>query len=187
MGAPTSPVLSNICLLNLDEQLTTWANKNNILYTRFADDLTFSSSKKINTSSFIFIQETLSQQSLNINPSKFKQFNHNDKKEVTGLCIGKKVTISKKFKLEVIKDIDYFKDLNTHRYHYQTLYADENEKRTSVLKFARQAIEGKLNFISFVMGKHNKVYVHLKEKYRTAKKMNGGISAHGYHLIQSAK
>ncbi|WP_317178479.1 reverse transcriptase family protein [Pectobacterium sp. HCp5_1] len=42
-GAPTSPLLSNICSIKLDELLSDFADVNNLTYTRYADDIVFSS------------------------------------------------------------------------------------------------------------------------------------------------
>lgn len=42
-GAPTSTHLANIIFLDIDEQLINLCNKSNITYTRYVDDLTFSS------------------------------------------------------------------------------------------------------------------------------------------------
>ncbi len=41
-GAPTSPMLSNLAAFSLDEKLTTFADQHGFVYTRYADDLTFS-------------------------------------------------------------------------------------------------------------------------------------------------
>ena len=45
-GAPTSPMLSNLVMLDLDEQITQCAKQYNLLYTRYSDDLTFSTKNK---------------------------------------------------------------------------------------------------------------------------------------------
>lgn len=42
-GAPTSGAISNILAIDLDEQLDSYAQLNDMVYTRYADDLTFSS------------------------------------------------------------------------------------------------------------------------------------------------
>jgi len=46
-GFPTSPILANLIMRGFDKKLLEHCEKNNIVYTRYADDLTFSS-KTIN-------------------------------------------------------------------------------------------------------------------------------------------
>ena len=41
-GAPTSPQLANLCAFHLDSRLSAFATAAGLLYTRYADDLTFS-------------------------------------------------------------------------------------------------------------------------------------------------
>jgi RNA-directed DNA polymerase len=42
IGAPTSPMLSNVVCHELDCRLTAWSNERGVTYTRYADDITFS-------------------------------------------------------------------------------------------------------------------------------------------------
>lgn len=46
-GAPTSPMLSNLVMRGVDEQLTKIAAHNGFIYTRYADDLAFSSTSSV--------------------------------------------------------------------------------------------------------------------------------------------
>ncbi|GIZ13979.1 retron St85 family RNA-directed DNA polymerase [Pseudomonas sp. NCCP-436] len=46
IGAPSSPVLSNSIMYDFDEQVEAWCKERGITYSRYADDLTFSTSGK---------------------------------------------------------------------------------------------------------------------------------------------
>ena len=46
IGAPTSPIISNSVMYDFDSELSIYASKNNITYSRYADDLAFSSNQK---------------------------------------------------------------------------------------------------------------------------------------------
>ena len=47
-GAPTSPMLSNLAMTRLDQRLTALSDLNGFVYTRYSDDLTFSTRIKKN-------------------------------------------------------------------------------------------------------------------------------------------
>ena len=46
IGAPSSPLLSNAIMRRFDEEVFEWSGKMGVAYTRYADDLTFSSNIK---------------------------------------------------------------------------------------------------------------------------------------------
>ncbi|MES2066542.1 MAG: reverse transcriptase domain-containing protein [Pseudomonadota bacterium] len=46
-GAPTSPILANIVTSSLDGVLTEFARQNGCFYTRYADDITFSTNRRV--------------------------------------------------------------------------------------------------------------------------------------------
>lgn len=46
IGAPSSPKVSNVILYEFDEKISDWCSDKKITYTRYADDLTFSTKEK---------------------------------------------------------------------------------------------------------------------------------------------
>lgn len=92
-GAPTSPIISNICLFKLDEDLSSYFKEKEIVYTRYADDITLSHKNK-NISfidDIITIKQNLEKYDLKINKSKTKVLKRNKRMCVTGVVINDKL------------------------------------------------------------------------------------------------
>ena len=70
MGAPTSPILSNLVCIPLDHELLNYAADQNWKYTRYADDLTFSSAEEIGKEHLAVIQQKLAGYDLAVNLDK---------------------------------------------------------------------------------------------------------------------
>lgn len=155
MGAPTSPVLSNLYTIFLDKQLSNWANLNNITFTRFVDDLSFSAkSKPISPTHFEQIKKIALKSRLNFNPKKTKYFNKTDKKTVTGLVLNKTVDIDKAYYLELDKDLERLQKV------IEVHYITGKTQGLAFLKEFKQQIIGKINFISTIEGKTSNQYLH---------------------------
>lgn len=93
MGAPTSPVISNIAATGLDKALELFAKRHRFTYTRFADDLSFSS---IDTDPAMLkneILQTITEHGFVPNLEKVTSFGKKDIKIVTGLQVGDVVSL----------------------------------------------------------------------------------------------
>lgn len=88
-GAPTSPKLSNLIFSDCDVHLRNLAKDRGLKYSRYADDLTFSSSQRIDADVVAMISEHISSLALVLNPSKTKFMGANQAKEVTGLILAR--------------------------------------------------------------------------------------------------
>lgn len=91
IGAPTSPIVSNIIMFELDELFDEQANKFNSVYTRYADDITISSDTVENLLEVEkFIRSTLratSHPNLKINEKKRGIYTKGQRRLVTGLVL----------------------------------------------------------------------------------------------------
>lgn len=182
MGAPTSPVLSNIAMMELDYALLQLAEKYALTYTRFADDITFSGKRKIHTQHYVHIHALLQDNGFHVNTNKFKLSKPGEIKEVTGICIHKnKLRVSDTFVKEIRSDIAYFKKINRFRQDYEILYA--NAAHSNTLKFTRQSIAGKINFAGYVHGFKSKLYKELMHYFNISKQMPAGVSATNYYYF----
>ncbi len=99
-GSPASPIMSDIICVTLDKSLIQFAKEHHLTYTRYADDITFSSNRKI---SFENVVSTLNNDSIistelesiiqscgfNINHDKVRfRINKSQRVEVTGLTVN---------------------------------------------------------------------------------------------------
>ncbi|MCP4438315.1 MAG: RNA-directed DNA polymerase [Aureispira sp.] len=159
MGAPTSPVLSNWVCLALDHELQALADKNNLTYTRFADDMTFSSNRKIKTKLINEIRNIVSDQKFQLNEHKTKLVRTIDEPEITGLIIKRgKPDISEQYIKDIHKDIALLHELTSMRIVERSIFPSQ-----LIYRF-RQSVMGQINFVRFVRGGHHKSYWKLMRK-----------------------
>lgn len=96
-GAPTSPALSNLVCLRLDHRISTYCKKRALTYTRYADDLCISGNKiLILQKASYLIKDIICNEGFIINSKKEKFLGPKVRREVTGLTVTPKITISKK-------------------------------------------------------------------------------------------
>lgn len=101
-GSPTSPKLSNLITVNLDNRLTGLANKNGLNYSRYADDITFSGNLKQLHKVKKVIYRIIREESFFPNYSKTKFIKLGGKFLVTGLNIQNNVsTVPQRKKKEI--------------------------------------------------------------------------------------
>lgn len=97
-GSVTSPFLSNIVLKELDYSLTMLAVKNKIIYSRYVDDLTFSTNKKIDFKNLVnSIGQRISKFGYKLNKNKTRLQCWGSRQIVTGLVVNKKVSVKREF------------------------------------------------------------------------------------------
>jgi len=111
-GAPTSPTISNMICTKLDSQLQTLAGRHRCYYTRYADDITFSTSvSRFPTALAGVVQdesgrrveigkdlkEIVLSNGFRINSRKVRLQTRNKRQEVTGLTTNQFVNVNRKY------------------------------------------------------------------------------------------
>ncbi|MEO6609374.1 MAG: reverse transcriptase family protein [Aestuariivirga sp.] len=86
MGLATSPVIANVICLSLDEQLYNLAVGSNSVYTRYADDLSFSGNGEL--PDLKLIENTIRQNGFRIATDKTRRTRRGQAHFVTGLSIS---------------------------------------------------------------------------------------------------
>lgn len=100
-GAPTSPVLTNILCYPLDKRLNDYSKAQNIKYTRFVDDLTFSG-RYISDQFCEEVKGIIGSYGLPLNKKKEEFLTPHTLKEVTGINVNaKKVRVTRSYKRKI--------------------------------------------------------------------------------------
>lgn len=159
-GSPSSPVITNLICSILDRRLATIAQKYRMTYTRYADDLTFSTNRRDfleNKDELISeLYAVIDKSGFKVNRNKTRVLFWNSRQEVTGLVVNKKISVKREFYKETRAMLDHL---------YKGLIVEHNGIEVSL-----QQIEGRLSFINQIDKYNNK---HGGERKNVQKGMNG--------------
>lgn len=145
-GAPTSPIITNMICNILDYKILSLAKKYHLDYTRYADDLTFSTNDKNFESRFSSFYNSLckiiQKNGFEINSEKTRFIFKDSKQSVTGLIVNKKINVDKQF----------YKTTRAMAYQlYKTGSFSINDKQGSLLQ-----LEGRFSFINEIERYNNR-------------------------------
>lgn len=100
-GAPTSPVITNMICNIMDMHLLHIAKRYKLSYTRYADDMTFSTNDKHFIEHYDAFYKDLSKEILQsgfqINEEKTRLLYNNSRQEVTGLIVNHKINLKREY------------------------------------------------------------------------------------------
>jgi hypothetical protein len=169
-GAPTSPIITNMICDKLDFYLSRLAKRFNMNYTRYADDITFSSMRFVYGRSGKFMQELqriIKDQGFTINDSKTRLQRRGDRQEVTGIIISDKLNVCQKY-VRDIRNILYMWDRYGYNVAYNKFFPKYKEEKGHVKKGNPDlinVIDGKLMYLKMVKGEDDSVYTRLHTKF----------------------
>jgi RNA-directed DNA polymerase len=170
-GAPTSPTLSNIICERLDIRLSGAAKRFGLKYSRYADDITFSSmhNKYQKDGEFLAeIQRIITEQNFHIKESKTRLQKQGFRQEVTGLVVNDKPNVNKRYISQLRMWIYYWEQYGYEKANsfFKPKYiADKGhiKKGTSSLE---NVLAGKLEYLKMVKGEKHTVYLNLSERIK---------------------
>jgi len=186
-GAPTSPTLTNIICQKLDFYFNAVANQFGLKYSRYADDITFSSSHNVYTEGCAivnrknnnFIQELnriISEQGFFIKESKTRLQKQGYRQEVTGLLVNENPNVQKRY-IKQLRMWLYFWE----HYGYDKASTFFLPKYISDKAYTKKGqpnmaniIAGKLDFLKMVKGSENQLYLKLKGRFN---KLTGDMNS----------
>lgn len=161
MGTPTSPVLSNFACRDLDEELKTFSEAMLWVYTRYADDMSFSARSLINAEKVNSVRGIIRKYDFKINDRKLKVYGPEDPKIVTGLLLSDKVKLApgylEKLEAEIKQLAEVIRAQN-----------EQGQLSTKWVDQLKQQVRGRLSFAGFVLKNRDEKFQQLKDAFYTA-------------------
>lgn len=169
-GSPTSPTLTNILCAKLDRRLNGLAKRFGAIYTRYADDITFSSFHNIYQDE-AFTKELKriieEDQKLLINPKKTRLQKGGFRQEVTGLVVNDKANVRRRYVKQIRMWLYYWE-----KYGYEKAeqifkrdyFADKGHVKNMNTPLVN-VLDGKLEFLKMVKGMEDNTYIRLKARF----------------------
>ena len=155
MGAPTSPVISNLACFLLDRKLQSFCSEYALIYTRYADDLSFSSNSEISRAQIESIQMLIADEGFSVNKKKTRLFTQFGRQTVTGLKVNEKVNL----------DRTYIRSIRAMLHNWEKYGIEAASLRSNNEFVFLNMLKGKLNFLKMVRGDKDTVYDKLMTKF----------------------
>ncbi|PAU93700.1 hypothetical protein CK503_11150 [Aliifodinibius salipaludis] len=177
-GAPTSPVISNFICAKLDSELTRLAKKHKVTYTRYADDLTFSTTipvfpkslAKINDAGQTIVgselEEIINDNGFEVNHDKVKLMNSSQRQEVTGITVNEFTNVNRSYVRKIRAMLHAWEKFGYENaedtFHREYCNPGINPERSKPP--LDKVIKGKLEHLGKVKGKHDPVFLKYYHK-----------------------
>lgn len=178
-GAPTSPIVSNMICAKLDSELQYLAKKYGCLYTRYADDITFStyirhfpptlasiSNSTGRTEIGGELLQVVNNNGFKINTEKSRLQAKNRRQEVTGITVNEKPNVTRRYvrqiraMLHAWATYGYEKAEKEYLEKYNKKHRHSSKQQPSF----KHVVKGKIEFLGMVKGEYDSVYLKLLSK-----------------------
>ncbi len=169
-GAPTSPTLSNIVCQRLDRQLNALAKRFGASYSRYADDITFSSNHNVYQAEGDFLRELnriIAAQRFQINTEKTRLQKQAFRQEVTGLVVNEKVNLQRRYIRQIRAMLSNWEKKGmeeAERIYYVHCSNNGHEGSPKPGRFEK-VLKGKIEYMGMVLGKNNPLFQKYKKIY----------------------
>lgn len=170
-GSPTSPIITNMICDKLDRRLAGLAKRFGLRYTRYADDITFSSMHNVyqpNGEFWTELRRIIADQRFTINEDKTRLQKRGSCQEVTGVMVSEKLNVSQKY-VRDIRNILYIWERYGFNAAYSRFFPKYKSEKGHVKKGTPDLVnvlDGKLMYLKMVKGENDSVYLRLYRNFK---------------------
>lgn len=196
-GAPTSPVVANMVCGQFDAQMKALAKQFGCVYTRYADDITISTrSRRLPpaiavrdpaTKRWVLgddVRNVVSANLFTVNNKKTRIRSRNTRQEVTGIRINSGLNVSRELIRQVRAMIHAWENFGeaAAEAEFRTRY--DRKHRAKAQPSFRAVLRGKIEFIGFVRGRDDEIYLRLLTRFLF---LDDGLRARPVLVLPSTK
>lgn len=148
-GSPASPAISNLIAYKLDKKVQGLAAKFNFTYTRYADDLSFSTTKEYagNIASLLyFLKKIIVSEGFQLHPDKTQIMRTGGQQKVTGIVVNEKLNVAR---VQLRKFRALLHNIKTHGW---------NGQQWGKARHLINAVEGYIHYVHMVNPEKGKCF-----------------------------
>jgi RNA-directed DNA polymerase len=177
-GAPTSPIVSNMICAKLDSQLKDLARRCQAAYTRYADDLTFSTPRKsfpkpighldTVTNQIVVgtdLSKVIAQNGFQVNQNKVRLQKRGQRQQVTGLTVNEEANVKRALPNQARAMLHSWESNGIEAAEQMFRAKWDHKARRKTNPEFKKVVKGKIDFIGFVKGKDHYTHARLYWKY----------------------
>ena len=147
-GAPTSPAISNLVCLILDNELINLAGKYEYTYTRYADDITFSGDNPPGDRIKSELTSVLANSNFKLNYKKYRVLTKQSRQTVTGIVVNEKPNVNRKY-IKQLRAIQH--DIKKNGvFHAAIRHLDKEGLNERDIHSFQYSVEAKIRFVNKV-------------------------------------
>lgn len=191
IGSPTSPIISNLICRRLDRELASLARRNGVWYTRYADDLTFSTKRSTFPHAFVHLDDKgdlvlgetlvriLEDNSFTANLKKTRLLTRFDRQLVTGVVVNQFTNLNRRYIRRVRAMLHAWDKygLPGAQEYFEARFDSKDRYPGATPKF-EDVLWGRISYISMVRGHDDRLarrFVNQFENLRNGVDINNAI------------
>lgn len=168
-GAPTSPLLTNVVCQRLDRLLHQLASRHRCTYTRYADDLTFSSNRPVFRERFHQeLNDIIAAEGYQQNEQKQHLQTPDSRQQVTGIVVNERPNVPREYIRKIRAMLHNWETkgyeataATLRKYYYEDSGSTLRKERIPKLE---RVLAGKIAYLGMVRSKEDIVYSQLAAK-----------------------
>lgn len=192
VGAPTSPVVANMVSLRMDAALLKLAQANGCYYTRYADDITFSTNRPAFPTALanrtpdgvltlgLDLLKVIESNGFRVNTDKTRLQPKHSRQEVTGLIVNKRVNVDRRFIRQIRAMLHAWSVHGLEACQTKMVEWYSKDRHPDAKPQFQNVLHGKIAYLGLVRGKLDHLHERFLQQYRnliTGRPMYEGVES----------